>query len=423
MDSLLVSRRSVLRSAAVGSVSAGFVSSATAGRSDASRSTQTYGGTVGNTFYDGGGSGPRDDLSVAWSIDLGGIAIGVVDERGIYAAGERLVALDEDGSVRWEREPAERSWQLPSLGEEYLYASDRNEMQAIDPESGEVAWSVPVETNFAEIQEVGDTAYCLQMDFGANGRERLSALDRDIGDERWSESIPSLWFVTPMEDAVYGATDGSVVALDPGSGSQRWQFEADDIGTSIPAVSDGVVHCAGEESIYAIDGGDGTEQWSVSLDIAHPRVLVDVEAVYGSTEDGIVSLDAETGVERWTTDDIDQLLAGVGDTLYAIHDNLLLTVNRSDGAVVDRTDQELGRFTTVSVSNGTAYLGAEGQFFAIEGTSSSPVATTNEQPSTADNASFGGSDGDGQPGLGVLSALGGIGVAAVRLLRRDDGDA
>lgn len=551
MVSRPVSRRTVLRSAvAAGLVSAGLPSSATAVPGDGSQSAQsgwpTFGGTEGNTFYDVDGSGPREDLSVEWSTELGRPS-GVVDDRGIYVAGDRLMALTDDGSVRWERNPDGQHWQLPSLGEEHLYSSDQSEIHAVDPESGETDWSIPVEAQFAEALEVGDTAYCLQFDFGSNGREMVTALDRDTGDERWSRSSSPFWFLTPTEDRVYcSLRNGAVVALDPASGSRLWQFDADDIEQSFVAVFDGVVYVPGNESIYAIDGADGTERWSTPHNNASSRVLVDGELVYGTEEGGVASYDAETGTERWTNDDVSELLAGVGDTLYARNGRFLQTLDRSDGTVVDTLETDSDVLWNVAVSDGTLYYGQVNEFSAITGTSSTtpadvtvsvgpngeyvfepgtdePIevepgttiefvwasdghnivvenqpagaswdgvhdvehsgyththtfevegtyefycaphesldmtgtivvggsqstgggggtATNSEEGdagstdteagdrtsaggSTADNANFGGSDSGGQPGLGVLSALGGLGAAAARLLRRGDGDA
>ncbi len=82
----------------------------------------------------------------------------------------------------------------------------------------------------------------------------------------------------------FGIIDGHLYAVDAQSGQERWEFQADGVILSKPAVSDGVVYVGGgglDPYLHAVDAQSGQERWRFK---AAGRVQVSSPAV----SDGVV---------------------------------------------------------------------------------------------------------------------------------------
>lgn len=172
----------------------------------------------------------------------------------------------------------------------------------------------------------------------------VSAFDRMTGEQAWSwqPSEPLRLVGAPVVDrgsVFVGAQDGTFVALDLISGTERWRVA---LGASpgapavvdgsifvgldsVPAIADGVVYVTGScacNAVVALDEQTGAERWRFTgadaylfaLDAAtgkerwrydpHGETLADPSVAGGmiytvSSAGTAIALDLETGAERW----------------------------------------------------------------------------------------------------------------------------
>jgi outer membrane protein assembly factor BamB len=73
-----------------------------------------------------------------------------------------------------------------------------------------------------------------------------------------SESTPVV-----SDGVVYVGGNGGLLALDAGTGKERWRFNAGEGGQSSPAISKGVAYFGSSDSnVYAVDTVTGKETWA-----------------------------------------------------------------------------------------------------------------------------------------------------------------
>jgi len=188
---------------------------------------------------------------------------------------------------------------------------------------------------------------------------------------------------------VFGAGDGSIYALDLGTGQERWRFTTEGRIRSTPAVADGIVFAGSADGVvYALALSDGTEQWrheteGVSFDsgqfgfdrrsiIASPAI-VDGTVYVGSRDGFMYALDQATGTRKWrVSHQVSWAMSSpsiVGDALIA---------GTSDGAFLHRVDvttgEEVWRFqaegytwSSPALAGSTAYIGdGAGYLWAVD---------------------------------------------------------
>jgi outer membrane protein assembly factor BamB len=105
----------------------------------------------------------------------------------------------------------------------------------------------------------------------------------------------------------------ALYSLSASTGSQRWQFEADDLVTgdepsSVPAplvAADTVYAARGTHSapagVYAVDAATGRKRWSFHADTTGPASapVLAGDTVYFGTAGAVYAVDARTGRARW----------------------------------------------------------------------------------------------------------------------------
>ncbi len=140
----------------------------------------------------------------------------------------------------------------------------------------------------------------------------------------------------------FGSEDGYLYALDPQTGAEKWRFKTGGAVWSSPAVSDGMVYFGSDDNyLYAVDlqtgaekwkfktGGrglvlpgrlrwsglrrqhgrlflrrrrpDGTEKWKFQTgnQITDSPAVSDGVVCFGSFDQYLYALDAQTGAEKW----------------------------------------------------------------------------------------------------------------------------
>ena len=99
------------------------------------------------------------------------------------------------------------------------------------------------------------------------------------------------------------AEDGSVAALDLGSGKVIWKYESGLFATTTPAVSDGLVFVVFRPGVVtALDAATGTAVWSKRLETASlpaPTVADGRLFVAETSSNRLLALDAATGATLW----------------------------------------------------------------------------------------------------------------------------
>jgi len=181
---------------------------------------------------------------------------------------------------------------------------------AIDPATQETRWQ---RDDYGAGVVVDDIVVGSDSDVPENSSmSQITAVDLATGEQRWVAGTRSsgLTVVPAHDDLVvvdrtdYDSGDPSLLFLDPATGEERARvdgessFGSDPFG---PCEYDeaSVILCHGFDTITAYDATSGKDLWSLPDGTAN-RVAPDVTAVwhgavYGTTENGPVVLDAETG--------------------------------------------------------------------------------------------------------------------------------
>jgi outer membrane protein assembly factor BamB len=208
-------------------------------------------------------------------------------------------------------------------------------------------------------------------------------------------------------DAVYVAsTDGSLYAVNRADGTQRWKVDTRGPIASSPAVANGLVYIvSGDGNFYAVDAATGKERWKFAtkgerrftapgIHGAIPRtermpdpfdVFLSSPAVaggvvyFGSGDQHVYALDANTGAVRWqfATGDVVHASPAVSDGVVYIG-----SWDRNVYALDAATGREKWKYTTgndtviynqigiassAAISGGMVFVGGrDGKFHAVD---------------------------------------------------------
>lgn len=113
----------------------------------------------------------------------------------------------------------------------------------------------------------------------------LHSLDADTGERNWKTDADGKRFFswTATDDTVYGGSRDQLYALDPVDGSRKWR--SDTAVNANRAVVDGSIYApSGQKSLVALDPESGDEHWQYELE-ATPRSMPTLgpETVYVGT--------------------------------------------------------------------------------------------------------------------------------------------
>lgn len=296
------------------------------------------------------GSGKRrfKTSEVAWSMGVSGGRVHASDGPSLYA----LNALD--GSERWK--VAVDGW-VYSLAVDHgtvLTGTRGGGVQAWDSASGELLWTINGAQTAFETADAGplvmghtayvwaeDQLYALEARTGAErwrypvgdsaatggtpvrlvpaedgtvyvcAGSRVLCLDGATGAERWRFDSPAA-FLSPPALAPGAAVAGggvyvvdylgTVYALDPTSGHDRWRVPTEARASIEPVVvADGLVHVASGTALYTIDAVPGSARYRFSAggDIVGKPVSTDGRVHFGSADNCLYTLDSVAGTLRW----------------------------------------------------------------------------------------------------------------------------
>jgi outer membrane protein assembly factor BamB len=290
------------------------------------------------------GPAPLERPVVKWKTFVGGesYASPVVGHGTVYVATKAgsLVALQlANGNERWRVHVGDYvARTTPALSENTLFVAAGYALLAIDAETGQERWSVPlrfagscspvidgrrvfVATQEGHLSafstETGEELWHYRNDnllFGspavadgvvviADEAGVATAIDAQSGRELWQRTVGGEAFTTPAiaQGVAYVATNGpSLTAFDLKSGTQLWRREIG--GESSPAAADGVVFLGGDDqSVRAIDAATGETRWSSPLGYAiRSSVTFADDGVYIGSGPTVTAIDRDDGTTLWT---------------------------------------------------------------------------------------------------------------------------
>ena len=167
-------------------------------------------------------------------------------------------------------------------------------------------------------------------------------------------------------NSVYvGSTDGNLYAVNDAAGTVRWRFATHGDVNSSPAVSGGILYAESlDGNLYAVDTATGKQRWSFAtrgerrvtgrgilyalpqgetfpdpwdLFLSSP-VVIDGLVVFGSGDDNVYALDAQTGTLKWkfTTGDVVHASPAVADGVVYVGsaDTWFYALGESDGKML-----------------------------------------------------------------------------------------
>jgi outer membrane protein assembly factor BamB len=209
----------------------------------------------------------------------GGPAV-VGDPPAVVAGGRdgTLHAMDPQGESRWTVDLRGELGTPTAYGDRVYVASSTGRLHAVDAD-GTRGWTAdrpgpleivlgpddPIETTMPVAEERG--VYAAFTPFDRKRDETVLLAYGHDGSRRWRTTLPGRYGRAPgglavTENALYVTVGGTVYAVAPEDGTQRWQFVSG-ADTAGPPTTDGERVYVGAKNLYALDAADGTEQWRV----------------------------------------------------------------------------------------------------------------------------------------------------------------
>ena len=326
-----VRRRTILRSAGAGTVSA-LAGCITFGGDDHTNEPPPFGPPdtdwpmagydARNTGFSPEASGPTSEPEIEWEYRFEEDAT-----PGFALADTALAVVADDTLHRFDLE----------AGDSWTIDGNRSGPPAIDADTGLV---------FAAVEE-----------------GRFSAFDLADGTERWH--VPLAGDSNPPvvhDGTVYvGDDDGTVAAFGAVDGAERWRTSVG--GESLERVAADGEHVVTSTrvGIVGLDAADGDERWRVERNYYYAPVLAD-GTVY-VTRKALRAFDATGGTERWVYDPQPRTTASPGFVEEAIYlgraAGYLDTIDTDRGERKWTANERFGDEVTTVVSDGEAvYVGS-----------------------------------------------------------------
>ena len=187
-------------------------------------------------------------------------------QGGAYVgSGERLVALTVTGDVRWERTLGEQLSEAPAVAEGGVYAATDEGTLVSFGTDGEERWRQSVgasATAPAYTTTEGSDLLVVGTD------TRIVAVDAGSGEERWSADTGRLRGSPAVSEslAIAGDDEGVLHGVDLSGGSERWRFEAGGAIHGAPAVGGDHAYVGSRDGyLYAVSVSDGEVAWRANL--------------------------------------------------------------------------------------------------------------------------------------------------------------
>lgn len=323
---------------------------------------------AGATAHNPATTAPRSRPATAWTsappFELTFSPKGPVVADGTVYAGRPVRAVSVvDGTEQWAKERAARTGSL-ALGEEEVVFGTREDVRALDRDSGTVRWTVSGAGGGATTVADG------RVYTTAGG---LSTVEAVSGEVVWSaDTTGSLLGPPPVADGVVLAGGEPLTAFDVADGTVRWT--ASDLGRVVAAaVAYETVFALTGDHLVALDLAEGRPRWVAEGPFREEQIAVGNGAVYLQIDRRYrsVAVDAATGETEWVCRETDGVLgppsATDGALVVQSERNTLYGIDTATGEVRWSRGMSMGRPGTVAVADGVCYVtGSRGQLHALE---------------------------------------------------------
>ncbi len=218
------------------------------------------------------------DGSDRWRTPVDGWVYTVHADAGTLVTGTRgggVQAWDAArGILRWERGGAQTESETPEsgpavAGRAVLYRGG-GQLHAVDALTGAGMWSCPVERP-GQGGAVPTRPVVADGTVFLTAGTRVLALDARSGAERWHFDAPAVILAPPAHVPGPAASGGgvyvvdhlgTVYALDPADGRQRWRVATEPRQSVEPVVvAAGAVHLGAGSALYTLEAAGGTPRW------------------------------------------------------------------------------------------------------------------------------------------------------------------
>ncbi|MBL4661781.1 MAG: outer membrane protein assembly factor BamB [Alcanivoracaceae bacterium] len=287
---------------------------------------------------------------------------------------------------------------VPFIDNKSVYvASLKGEVTKLNTETGEVSWSVDLNTELSAGPGVGSEILLVGTPEG-----EVIALDKENGNQLWSEKLSSEILSPPVIDnqmAIVRAQDGRVYALNAGDGKREWLFDTNIPnltlrGNSQPVVRAGRIYIGfdnGKVAAIKQESGDviwlqnvvdskGKTELARIVDIDGDMALIATDLYLSSAVGKTIAVATESGRVMWSKDKGSAAGVTASRSKLFIIDNEsnVRALNRSDGTEEWKTTAYKNRLLTKPVF----YLGdvivgdLEGYIHVLDGEDGSTIART-----------------------------------------------
>lgn len=247
----------------------------------------------------------RETRSIRWRIaDVRSSGFPISDGVAYPLVGNRIVAMAvDDGRTRWGYDLPPDRYLAPVavVGDALVCSGGGGRITGLSVDEGSERWTHELGGGLPPTFHRGGTVYA---GTGTDADEpKAVAIDAASGEIRWtirrSEGI-----VSPDAGPrnVYLPDDGpglGTVAVDQRTGEERWQRS----GVSVVYAGEaGPIGTAGSGTVVALDPVSGEEKWRIDAatwDATWPEVELAGPTVLVVDPDGITAVDHESGRRRW----------------------------------------------------------------------------------------------------------------------------
>lgn len=262
-----------------------------------------------------------DPDGLAWESDPRGSFVSLVDagpdgavagthDDALGLGGERLFALDPDGTSRWDVESGDVLRGTRHDDRLYVGNGGGRVTVARDAATGETVWEAPFERT-GDRFAVWDGSLYLSAAEERDGHYPLLSVAAADGDEEWafvSDAATDGPFVPTNavrdEEVVVGTEYGGLLfGVDPADGTERWHYDFEGDASDGLAVVDGVAYASDRGgAVHAVDAATGERRWRRSVPgtawdlwVTDAAIVVDVG---GKASDALVAF-SHDGDELW----------------------------------------------------------------------------------------------------------------------------
>lgn len=309
---------------------------------------------VYESIKQGNGFTPHDTKSneggIKWKTKVGGMlsSPSISGENTIYVGSrdDYLVALDQNGSVKWKYE-GEEFFLTATVGPNgTIYAGSIHTVYAFN-RSGSLKWSVGIGKEIYGISEDPNLRIDSQIVVGSDNtvfvgctKNRLYAINTTSGEKKW-------YVQKPYEDSIYsfsspaigsdgtiyaGSDDNNIYAFYP-NGTEKWSFNTGGNVLSPTIGDEGIIYAgSSDHNVYALNK-DGSLLWKHKIDDSpSPSLAIGPDGTIYSGGDKLYAINQD-GSLKWSYNpgllylSVRSPIVSADGTVYAASADTLLAVD------------------------------------------------------------------------------------------------